>query len=464
MKKFVNRNKELESLEREYTNDDSSLVVIYGRRRIGKTALIKKFIGNKPSIYFLATEESEKENANNFKMIMSEKIKNPLLNSDVSFGFKDLFNILKSSLPNERMVVVIDEFQYLGKVNSAFPSVFQGIWDNILKDENIMVILCGSLIGMMEEQTLSYSSPLYGRRTGQIKMKQIDFIHYNEFYENKSFEELVELYSVTGGVPKYIETFKKEKNILNAIKNSILEKDSYLYEEPIFLLEKEVGDVGTYFSIIKTIAAGNHKLSKIATTLGVNQSNLTKYISTLINLDILEREIPITEEQPEKSKKGLYYIKDNFLEFWFKFVYPYRSYIEMEATEFVLEKIKRNFLDNHVSFVYEKICQELLWQMNFKGELPFNIFKLGRYWDNSDEIDIVGLNDIDKCIIFGECKYLNKVVGVDIYIKLKEKASKVKWNNETRTEYFIIFSKEGYSKELIEISKISTNNLILFNR
>ncbi|MGL5085931.1 MAG: ATP-binding protein [Clostridium sp.] len=462
MKRYICRNKELESLQKQYESDESSLVVIYGRRRIGKTALIKKFIDNKPSIYFLATEESEKENANNFKNIMSEKINNPLLNSDVSFGFKDLFNILKTSLPKEKMVVVIDEFQYLGKVNSAFPSVFQGIWDNILKDENIMVILCGSLIGMMEEQTLSYSSPLYGRRTGQIKMKQIDFIHYGEFFENKSFEELVELYSVTGGVPKYIETFKKEKNIFTAIENSILEKDSYLYEEPIFLLEKEVGDVGTYFSIIKTIAAGNHKLSKIATTLGVNQSNLTKYISTLINLDILEREIPITEEQPEKSKKGLYYIKDNFLEFWFKFVYPYRSYIEMEATEFVLEKIKRNFIDNHVSFVYEKICQELLWQMNFKGELPFHILKLGRYWDNTEEIDIVGLNDIDKTIIFGECKYLNKVVGVDIYIKLKEKAKKVKWNTNKRTDYFIIFSKEGYSKELIELSKNNSNNLKLF--
>lgn len=464
MKKFINRNKELSYLNQQYDSEESSLVVIYGRRRIGKTALIKKFLEDKSGLYFLCTEESEKQNAENFKMIMKEKLNNPLLNSETSFSFRDLFAILKNSFTNEKMVVVIDEFQYLGKVNSAFPSVFQSIWDNTLKDENVMVILCGSLIGMMEEQTLSYSSPLYGRRTGQIKMKQIAFSHYGQFYKDKTFDELVELYSITGGVPKYIETFKRDTEIFEGIKNSILEKESYLYEEPMFLLEKEVNDVGTYFSIIKTIAAGNHKLSKIATVLGVNQSSITKYISTLMNLDILEREIPITEENPEKSKKGLYYIKDNFLEFWFKFIYPYRSYIEMDAYELVLEKIKRNFIDNHVSFVYERVCEEILWELNFKEKLPFNLLKIGRYWDNTDEIDIVGTNEIEKAIVFGECKYLNKPVGTDIYIKLKEKAKKVTWNKDKRKEFYVIFSKSGFSDELMALSKEKSTELMLIHK
>lgn len=165
-----------------------------------------------------------------------------------------------------------------------------------------MIILCGSLIGMMEKQTLNYSSPLYGRRTGQIKLKQITFKYYNEFYDDNI--NLVEYYSVTGGVPKYIEMFKKEKDIFEAIKNNVLNKDSFLYEEPVFLLEKEVQDVGTYFSIIKSIALGNHKIGNIATNLGVPQSKLTKYLSTLIDLGILKEKFQLQRKILKKVKRA----------------------------------------------------------------------------------------------------------------------------------------------------------------
>lgn len=463
MKKFINRTKELKFLNNEYKKDSSSLVVIYGRRRIGKTSLIRKFIEDKKHIYFLATEESEKENANSFKSLLQDKIDNILLNNDINLDFTTLFKIVKEENKKEKLIIVIDEFQYLGKSNTAFPSIFQKIWDNELKDENIMVILCGSLIGIMEEQALSYNSPLYGRRTGQLKMKQINFLHYHEFFENKKFDDLVYLYSVTGGVPKYIELFNLDENFFESIKNSILQKESFLYEEPSFLLEKEVSEIGTYFSIIKTIAGGNHKLSKISTVLGVNGSSLTKYLSTLINLDILIRKVPITEENPEKSKKGLYYINDNFLEFWFKFVYPYRSYIEMGAEETVLNKIRENIVENHISYVYEDICSNLLLNMSINEELPFNVLKVGKWWDNKEEIDIVGINNIDNIIVFAECKYTEKVISTDLYNKLREKSNKVIWKNTTRNEYFMLFSKEGFSNELIEISK-KNSNLILIHK
>lgn len=451
--KFVNRNSELEFLNDEYEKKRSSFIVIYGRRRIGKTSLIRQFIKDKPSIYFLSSEEMETQNRDNFKSLIADFTKNSLLKKGFDFTWEDLFETIKDYKKDTKKIIVIDEFQYLGKINKAFPSVFQRIWDNILKTENIMVILCGSLINMMESQTLSYSSPLYGRRTGQIKMKQISFHHYGEFFERKSKIELIEYFSVTGGVPKYIELFKDEKNIFDSIEKNILNKQSFLYEEPIFLLEQEVGDIGTYFSIIKTIASGNHKLGKIAGTLSVSQTSLTRYLKILIDLDLIERIVPITEKNPEKSKKGLYYIRDNFIQFWFKFIYPYRSYIEIEDTSFVMKKIKDNFIDNHVSFVFEDICKEEVWHLNKQGKLNFRILKLGKWWDNSNEIDIIGINEDTKDILIGECKYLSTKVDTDVFYKLIEKGKDIDWNKNSRKEHYILFSKTGFTDHLIETSK-----------
>lgn len=232
-----------------------------------------------------------------------------------------LFDRLTSD--GERLVVALDEFQYLGKANPAFPSVFQRIWDTMLSKRNVMVILCGSLISLMESQVLSYNSPLYGRRTAQVRMKQIPFRFYRDFFTKEiGRRELVELYSVTGGVPKYIESFRGVDDVYRGIEKSVLNSSSYLYDEPNFLLSKEVSEVGTYFSILKAVAAGNRKSGEIAAALNVRQTGLSKYLKVLERLDVLERVVPVTEENPEKSKKGLYRIKDNYLRFWFRFVFP----------------------------------------------------------------------------------------------------------------------------------------------
>lgn len=452
-KRFINRERELAFLNDEYNKNSSSLVIIYGRRRIGKTALIKNFIQNKPALYFLASEELENQNINALKNLMLGFTGNPLLEKDFNFTWDDLFEVFKDYKKNERKILVIDEFQYLGKINKSFPSIFQRVWDNLLESENMMVILCGSLITMMESQTLNYSSPLYGRRTGQIKMKQIKFTDYSNFFENKSEEELIEFYAVTGGVPKYIEVFRPEDDIMAAIEKNVLNRQGFLYEEPIFLLEREVGEIGSYFSIISAIARGNHKLSKIATVLGVSQTNLTRYLKTLIDLDLIERRVPVTESDPSKSKQGLYYIIDNYIEFWFKFIYPYRGYIEMDDTAFVMNKIKRNFIDNHVSFVFENVCLQKMWQLSKQNELPLKFTRVGQWWDKNTEIDIVGLNQDTKEIILGECKYTNEKVDVNLFYQLVQKGREVPWNKDDRKEYYILFSKSGFTLELLNLAK-----------
>ena len=452
MRKFVNRDEELKYLNREYDKNDSSLIVIYGRRRTGKTALITEFSADKDMLYFFATEESENENLNSFKNLVADYTNNDLLEIASVENWDIIFQELTKYKPTKRKLLVIDEFQYLGKANTAFPSIFQKIWDTQLKNENIMVILCGSLVSLMEEQTLSYSSPLYGRRTGQIKLGQIRFEHYHEFYQGKNPRELIEYYSVTGGVPKYIELFQDSKDLFSGIYKNILSKQSFLYEEPIFLLQNEVSEIGSYFSIIKAIAAGNHKLSKIASTLEIKQTNLTKYLRTLIDLDILERQVPITEENPEKSKRGLYRIKDNFIEFWFKFIYPYKSFIERGSMDIVLDKIKRNIVDNHISYVYENLCIDEMWNLNANNRWDFHFDRVGRWWNNNTEIDIVAYDSNGFDIIYGECKFTERPVDVDIYYQLVEKSRNVNWKSNCK-KHFILFSINGFTKEMENLAK-----------
>lgn len=233
MYKFINRRKELEFLNNEYNRNGSSLVILYDRRRIGKTTLVIEFMKGKNTLYYLATQESETENKTAFKNMVADYTHNELLANATIDKWVLIFKSLIEYKTNEKKLIVIDEFQYLGKSNPAFPSTFQKIWDTILKNENIMVILCGSLISMMESQTLSYDSPLYGRRTGQIKLKQTPFLHYHEFFPDKNKKELIEYYAVTGGVPKYIELFYKSEDIYSAISKNILTKSSFCKKSPI---------------------------------------------------------------------------------------------------------------------------------------------------------------------------------------------------------------------------------------
>jgi AAA+ ATPase superfamily predicted ATPase len=462
MQPFVNREKELGFLEKEYNREGSSFVVLYGRRRVGKTALIAEFMKDKTGVYFLASEENETQNRTVFKNIIAERTENELLMEANIDNWDIIFKVWLETGHDKKKLMVIDEFQYLGKANNAFPSIFQRIWDTMLKDKNVMVILCGSLISMMESQTLNYSSPLYGRRTGQIKLKQIPFLYYHEFFPDKTEKELIEYYAVTGGVPKYIELFYDFEDIYTAIENNVLSKSSFLYDEPNFLLQREVSEVGSYFSLLKTIAAGNTKLSNIGIALEVKQTGLTRYLKTLIDLDILEREVPITEDNPEKSKRGLYKIKDNFMLFWFKFIFPNLNYIESGHGELAMAKIKTNLTDAHIAYVYEDICIEKMWQLNAEGTWEFHFDKAGRWWDNDTEIDIAAIDKSGNDIIFGECKYRTGKTGIDVLNALEQKIDKVEWKKENRNNHFILFSVSGFSDELTELAK-GRNDLILMS-
>ena len=446
---LIDREDERMALEREYERDQASFVVVYGRRRIGKTSLLVDFLKDKCGVYFLATEESEAQNRATFKGVVADFLDDDLIRHASFDRWDDLFDRLTQDV-SQRIVIVLDEFQYLGKANNAFLSVLQRIWDSLLRERNVMLVLCGSLISLMVEQTLAHGSPLYGRRTAQLHMRQLPFSCYGEFFPEESSErKLVELFSVTGGVPKYIELFDAQKDIYASIAHNVLDRSSFLYDEPNFLLQREVGEVGSYFSIIKAIAAGNRKLGKIASVLETKQTSLTRYLKTLADLDILEREVPVTESNPQRSKSGQYRIKDNFLLFWFRYVFPNLGLIESGHAEAVKGKIERNFIDGHVSYVYERICQEKVWDKAADGTWPFVPTKVGRWWGAGDvEINAVALDDQGSSLALCECKFWKEPVGANVLRDLESKAPAVVWQREERSLWYVLFSISGFTEDL----------------
>lgn len=452
MEKFIDREQELATLQSEYERKGSSLVILYGRRRTGKTTLLSEFIRDKNALFFLASEESEAQNRNYFKDKAADFIGSALLRAASISSWDAIFAAIMERTFDTKPIIVIDEFQYIGMSNPGFPSVFQRIWEGQLKNRSVMVILCGSLISMMESQTLAYNSPLYGRRTAQIKLGQIPFRYYGEFFPGRTRKELIEMYAITGGVPKYVEMFAESQDIYAAIQTNVLNRSGYLYDEPHFLLQQEVREIGSYFSMIRAIAAGNHRLSAIASALEVKATSLTRYLKTLIDLDILEREVPVTEENPEKSKRGLYKIKDNYIRFWFAFVYPNMSFIESGNSQIVMDKIRASLIVNHTAFVYEDVCREKMWDLNAKGSWPFHFTRIGSYWDANTEIDIAAIDPDGHNLILGECKYWQEPVGENILRELEQKAENVAWNRYHRKTWFVMFSISGFTDELRQLA------------
>ena len=465
--KFLGREKEILVLEKEYARD-GGFVVIYGRRRIGKTTLIKQFIKSKTAFYFLATKEVESQSMKRFAGVIARTTGNSVLQKAAFSDWLDLFQAVADYKPNEKKVLVIDEFPYLVKVNDSFPSILQNAWDEILKDSNVMLILCGSLISMMKKHALSYESPLYGRRTAQMRIAPLPF---TTVYENQklSFEEAAEQYSITGGVPKYMEFFSDGQPLYEQIKENVLSKNGFLYEEPNFLLTDEVQVPTNYFSIIKVIADGNHKLGMIAGILGLETSALTPYLKTLSELGFIEKQVPVTEKNAEKTRKGLYFISDNFLRFWFRYVYPYKGELELDNTQISLDELDKDFKEKFVAFAYEDICKEIFARLCSDKAIDFTPSKIGSYWLNdksgNTQIDVMAVDTVNKRLFAGECKYHNQPVNADMYFELVKKvdnSSEIKSAFKGYTVIYGVFSKSGFTSRMTDISN-SNPNLFLIN-
>lgn len=454
--KFIDREIELNFLNEKWhrsvrldSEDEAQLIIIYGKRRVGKTELSIQFAKDKPHIYFLCERIAMRSQLKKFTEAVGEYFKDEFLPQE---GLKDWETAFKYiSNKKKKIAVIIDEFPYLVETDRAVPSSFQKAWDIHLKDSKVYTMLLGSSVSMMEKTTLFYKAPLYGRKTGQFLIKPFKFKEIKEVFPNKSFEEILSIYSIVGGTILYLNKFHN-RDYLDVVKEDILKKGQPLYEEVEFLLREELKEPRNYFVILEALSIGKHKLSEIINETGFDKGTVSRYISILNDLQITKKEIPATEKVPEKSRKGIYIIDDNFFSFWFRFIFRNRALLEENRISEVASKIK-GALPELLAKNYEKISGEILSSAIMNKKLPLKFEFYGHWWDKNEEIDLAAINNPTNEIIFGEVKWSNKLVGINIYEALKNKAKKVVWGRKDRKEYFVLFSKSGFTPEMKKIAK-----------
>lgn len=443
---FINRELELKVLNERYQNSKAELIVIYGRRRVGKTEIIKQFCKNKLHLYYLADKSNPKLQLQKIVNMTAEKLgeRTPLI-----ADWEEFFKYL-SEKSQKRFIFVIDEFPYLIKAEPPITSLFQKGWDEYLKDTKIFLILCGSSVAMMKRKVLSYQSPLYGRRTGQLKIEPLSFKDSIKFFPNVTLKQQINLFAIAGRIPFYLTELDEKKDVITNIKDNVVRKDKILLEEPEFLLREELREPSTYSKILEAIAQGAGKLNSISTQTGVEVYQLGKYLNVLMELNYVERITPITTIKA-KSKVSLYRIRDVFFRFWHRFVFPFKSEIELGEFNRLSANIKRDFSE-YVGRIFEEIGNEAV-----KIMYP-NLTQVGRWWGHyrneegnrsEIEIDICGINNQAKEILFGECKWQDGVNARKILGQLKEKAKYVAWNNANRKEYYVIFAR-SFKEDIIE--------------
>lgn len=443
---FIGREKELSTLDRLYKSDKFEFVVIYGRRRVGKTALINHFIDNKKSIYFMGVESNEKQNLENLSKSIIE-FSSGIQTETYFASYQAALEYAFKLAEKERVILTIDEYPYVAKASKSLASTLQMLIDKYRDTSKLMLILCGSSMSYMEDHVLAYKAPLYGRRTGQMKIMPFDFEECCTYLCGLSDEDKALIYGVVGGTPQYLLQMSDKLSVEDNIKNTYLNPMSFLYEEPLNLLKQEVREPAIYNAIITAIATGHSRMSEISTKVGESTTVCSGYIKNLINLGIIRKETPYGEKV---SKKSIYSIEDNMFYFWYRFVMDNSSVIERGATNLVYKRIEAQ-LSDYMGRVFEEICTQYLWKLLLSGMMPVEFVSLGRWWGNDPrkkiqtEIDIMGEQDSNSAI-FAECKWRNENVDLDVLETLIDRSGLFHY---TKVHYFL-FSKSGFTKGCME--------------
>ena len=443
MVRFVDREEELRALSERLSGENFELIVIYGRRRVGKTRLVLEAVKDVPHVYYLAVEG---DNLRHFRETASRVF------PEVKYAgenWESLLHALKGRM------IIIDEFPNLIKEDPSVLSLFQRAIDTDLLNSKTKLILLGSSVSIMTEKVLSYKSPLYGRRTGSMKLKPLRFFHLREFFPRASWGELVEVYGMTDGIPFYVAQVRLPfwKWLDRELRNPV----SFFRDEVDFLLRYEFTETRTYRRILEAIAFERTTPKEIRDFIGMRHSDITPYLRNLIETGLVVREVPVTEKP--NSKRGRYYVADNFLAFWFRFIYPNLSAIEEGV--FDVGEIKRDYT-HYLGPVFEKVARQFLIELNRAGELPLRFTKIGRWWRKGEEIDLVALNERGKKALFIEVKWKSlsereargilkdlerksKLTGLDDWEKNYGLVTKtVKGKNELRAKGWLLWDLDDF--------------------
>lgn len=458
---FIGRNDELEFLEERLRSSKFEMIPIYGRRRVGKTRLLEEFIKDKKTIFFTADQFSDVSNLEGLSWTITRTIHQS--NVETSFSsFQDAFEaVAECARENkEPLVFIIDEYPYLSENTQGIASVLQRTIDKeYLHLPNLMLILTGSQTSFMEQQVMGYRSPLYGRRTGQIKLRPLDFGDARKFLPQMDITDFLTIYGITGGIPLYLSIMNDDLTLEDNIKKNLLTQNTLLYEEPYNLLLQELRNPNRYNEILSSIANGKNKLNEIADRLDIESGTLSKYIDVLMELDIIEKREPLIKTS---KRKTIYYIKDGLFHFWYRYVPKYRTFIERKQLENLWPKIEEDLIQ-FTSLIFEDFCRD--WVLRLNDPL---VREAGGWWGNNpliknskanaEEIDVIGLGLEDDELVIGECKWRNEDTGLKVGEKLIERAEFFPHDKK----YLYIFSKSDFSEGLKEYAENHKIQLITY--
>jgi AAA+ ATPase superfamily predicted ATPase len=447
--KFVNRERELADLTALWQHPEAQLAIVYGRRRTGKTTLLAQFAQDKPHLFWVADRFPAQTLLANFSQTIY-RLEHSMMESSPGFTYPDwemAFHSLGQLAQERRMAAVLDEFPYAVEAEPALPSLLQSLWDHHLKQTQLFLVLCGSHIGMMERELMAYRAPLYGRRTGQLLIRPLDFSALSQFFPHWSPIQQVTAYAILGGIPSYWEQFEPHHTIETNIREYILRSSSLLYFEPLFLLYEELREPRNYMGILRAIAYGHRQMQDIAAASGVSRTNLPRYLETLRDLHLVERHVPATERQPERSRRGFYRLADNYLNFYFRFVAPYREDLEQGYLDRAWRAIDQQLNAFVGTTAFEELCRQWVNQRGREGQLPFIPERVGSYWDRQTQVDVVGLNWEQQTAFLGEARWTSRPLGASALAELRAKTSAVLPSSDWHVHY-ALFSRSGFTEQL----------------
>ena len=452
---FLCRENELLKMNRRYKKDEMECIVIYGRRRVGKTALINEFVKDKPVIYFPALNTSARDNLTALSKAIWSFLHPDAAEAPAYASFDAAFTEITRIAKKERIVFVIDEFPYLAKADDSIPSRLQHLLDYEWKDSKLFLILCGSSMSFMEKEVLSRKSPLFGRRTAQFRIEPLTYRDAAKFHPELCPEDNALIYGITGGVPHYINKLDVKTSIKEALLENFFDTSAYLFEEPQNLLKQELREPATYNSILTAIANGAAKLNEISQRTGLETAKCTKYIHVLAELGIIQKIKPVTEKA---ERKTLYKIADPFFRFWYRFVPGNMMSISAGTIARNYDATICSHFSSYMGTVFKDICRQYL--IYYAENLPFAIHEIGEWWGPDPaqkkevQLDIVALaskeNNIQagRRFLIGSCKYKNEKTDINELNLIRAYDSL--FTNANDECYYYIFSKSGFTDALLE--------------
>jgi AAA+ ATPase superfamily predicted ATPase len=435
MEHFVDRDVELDQLTDWYESETADFVVIYGRRRLGKSELVRQSIAERDdAVYYQAVESTAQNQLEQFGDAATTQF--PSLQN-----VRRDWEVLLETLGEDDAIVIIDEFPFLIEEDESLPSRIQRVWDTKLQETEMTLVLVGSSISVMEDKVLSGNAPLYGRRTATIDLKPLDVPDARQFFPEYDPETAITAWSIYGGTPYYLQTIDPDQSLGSNVQQQILSERGLLYSEPEFLLRTELRQPNTYFSILRALAHGRRTPNEIAGMAGVESGSLSTYLQKLRRLRLVERHIPVTES-PTASKRGRYRIAAPLFRFWFRFVYGNQDQLRMFGDNAYDELVAPELAD-YVSPLFERLCQQALPDL-----IDRQFRDVGQWWFREHELDVLGLTD--DGLVAGECKFASQPVSEGVLTGLERTASEVRWSEEPadgETQY-VLFSRSGYTDDL----------------